>query len=172
MTKQQQKLWNVLYFLVRFLILAIPLHLIIWSSYDFSLLKNITSSLLELMLKILNVSYIRDGLLFTISTKTGMLIIEIIRDCVGWKSMLAFASLIVAVPKIKLRKRLYGILIGVPIIFVMNAFRLATTFYISSIFGVEVFDFVHKFLWQVGLIVLILAMWVFWLKKIGDGTGR
>jgi exosortase/archaeosortase family protein len=85
--------------------------------------------------------------------------------CTGYRSILALAGLIVAVPNIDWKKRLKGIFYGSLILFIVNIIRITTTIILGYYFGNKVFDFAHTFLWREGLIFVVILMWYIWLKK-------
>lgn len=165
-SEKQKKLWQILIFLVRFALLAIPLHVLIWLNINALPLQEATAAAVGHVLSWLNVSFAREGIFLYVSTSTGLMQIEIIKDCLGWKSILALLGLIFAVRRITLKSRLIGLAIGVPIIIIGNIIRLATTFWLTAVKGVEFFEIVHSFLWQWGLIFLVLAVWIVWLSKL------
>ena len=167
LNKKQRKLLFILLFLIRFLILVIPLYLIIFfgnlsalaifEARQVSFLLNLSKkkSFVEMKdnIVILNVENIRNKL--------------IIDDaCTGYRSMLAFIALVLAIPKVENKKRLYALLICLPLIYIINIFRIYSTILIALKFGEEKLEFVHTFLWREGLILLILLLWIFWLKKM------
>ena len=165
-TPSQLRMWDTLIFLTRFCLLAIPLHLIIWTGYDFSHIISITSDFTSRAMTILGTDFFRIDNTFFITTPTGMLIADIIKDCSGWKSFLALFSLMIATRHAGTKARILGITIGIPIIFIGNIIRLATTFHLTYIYGLDIFDLTHNMLWQGGLIFLVLASWFIWLNKI------
>ncbi|MEA3229428.1 MAG: archaeosortase/exosortase family protein [archaeon] len=165
-THRQKKMWNIFIFLVRFSSLAIFLNIILWTHYDFSHIITITSYFTSKVISVFGTDFFRIENTFFINTKTGMLIAEIIKDCVGWKSSLALISLMIATRYVSTKARAIGILIGIPIIFAGNILRLATTFHITYIYGLGFFKITHNILWQGGLIMLVIMTWWFWLEKI------
>ncbi|MBW6451784.1 MAG: exosortase/archaeosortase family protein [DPANN group archaeon] len=165
-TEKQKRLFDVLIFLLKFLILALPMYLIIWSGIEFTSIIRLTSYAVAVVLSFFTGSFSYDGSLFILNTLTGELGVEIIKDCIGWKSFLALVGLIFATRKVKLKPRLLGVLIGIPVIFIGNVIRLVTTMYFTIIYGISFFDIIHSFLWEWGLVLFVLALWIVWLKKI------
>lgn len=167
-SKRQKGLWEIFVFLLRFNLLALPLHFFIWLNFNSMPLQEINSILLDKIMSFSSIDYVKDGIYFMINTESGKITAEISKDCVAWKSFLALFGLIFAVRKVKLRKRIYGLLLGLPLIFIGNIIRLYTTFYITAIKGTNIFELVHSFLWQWGLIFLVIGIWYFWLDKIAE----
>ncbi|NOQ37252.1 hypothetical protein GQ472_00050 [archaeon] len=165
-TLSQLRMWDTFIFLIRFCLLAIPLHLIIWTGYDFSHIISVTSHFTSNALTLLGTDFFRIDNTFFITTPTGMLAADIIKDCSGWKSFLALLSLIIATRHAGIKARTIGIAAGILIIFIGNIIRLATTFHLTHMYGLGIFDITHNMLWQGGLIILVLVSWFIWLDKI------
>ena len=162
-TPFQLRLWEIVVFLSRFLLLAIPFHMILWTGFDAEPLQQLTASSVGAMLSLCGVEASVDGsLIDIIGAGWG---IEIIKDCVGWKSYLALAGLMFAVRGVALRKRLVGTIAALPVIYIGNTFRIFSSIYLGLIFGTEHFAFVHDILWQGGLIALVLCSWLVWLNE-------
>ncbi len=167
----QKKLWNIFIFLLRFLVLAIPLHVLLWLNFDAHILQVVTVNSVSFLLSLFSVSHKVIDVFLIVYFGSVPWPIEIIKDCVGWKSFMAVCALIFAVRKVSAKKRIKGILIAAPIIFTGNIFRIFTSIYLSVTFGYKWFDFIHNFLWQWGLIALVIVIWWVWLEKIAD-TGN
>lgn len=168
----QMKLWNVLVFLLRFLVLAIPLHILLWLNFDAHVLQVVTVNSVAFLLSLAGVSYEVMDVFLLVDCGSFVWTIEIIKDCVGWKSFMAVSGLMFAVRKVALRRRMIGILAAMPLIYIGNTFRIFTSIYLSILFGYEWFDFIHNVLWQGGLIALVIAIWWVWLEKVADvGNG-
>ena len=168
----QKKLWNVLVFLVRFLVLAIPLHVLLWLNFDAHPLQVVTVNSVAFLLSIAGVTYEIVDVFLLVDCGSFVWTIEIIKDCVGWKSFMAVFGLMFAVRKVAFSRRMIGVLAALPLIYVGNAFRIFTSIYLSIVYGYEWFDFIHNVLWQGGLIALVIAIWWVWLEKIADVGGK
>jgi exosortase/archaeosortase family protein len=94
----------------------------------------------------------------------GVLEIEISWDSTGWKSIYLLTALTLAVPFRKIKSKIIFLLIGIPIIFLINFIRILTTILISLNYGIKYFDIIHIFLWREGLIFAVLILWFTWLK--------
>lgn len=87
----------------------------------------------------------------------------IVQDCLGWKSMAMFLGLMWASTKRTLEYANF-IIAGIGILFVANIFRVFTTVYLAEA-GIISFDIIHGILWRWSLTVIVLGLWVYWLKK-------
>ena len=61
-------------------------------------------------------------------------------------------------------RKLLGILIGVPWMQAWNVTRIATLVVIGRIWGHNVFETTHVYIWPSVLIVISLASWMFWVR--------
>jgi len=164
-TPFQKKLWNVLVFLARFCILAIPFHIILWSNFDAYMLQVFVASAVSYILSASGVEALHAGT-FVYVREPALMTVEIIKDCVGWKSFLAFAGLVFAVRGVRPKNRIAAVAVGAPVFFFANIFRIFTSVYASLVFGVETFDTIHGILWQGGMMALIVGSWIVWLRAV------
>ena len=162
-TKFQLKLWDMLIFVSRFLVLALPFYFVLWLNFDAYPLQLMTAKAVSFLLTFLGVGYELNG--HFIFIPSVLWTIEIIKDCVGWKSLMALWGLMFATRGVFYKKTIYGALAGIPLIFVGNAVRIASSVWLAIMFGLDKFTFIHDFLWQWGLIALVLGIWWIWLKK-------
>ncbi|MBU4301049.1 MAG: archaeosortase/exosortase family protein [Nanoarchaeota archaeon] len=163
-TPFQKKLLNIFIFLTAFTALSLPLHFLLWVNFDATPMQVIVASSVKKLLEASGIAVSQSGLFLSMITKTGPLTVQIIKDCVGWKSVLALFGLIFATPKIEMNKRIYGLIAGTPIILAGNILRIYATIYVTVYGGLEYWEITHTYLWQEGLIVLVIATWYIWLR--------
>lgn len=163
---RQKVLWNVLVFLLRFLALALPFHVLLWLNFDAHLLQVFTAGSVSVMLSVFQVQHTFFDIFLVVPLGDVKWTIEIIKDCVGWKSFLAVSGLVFAVRGVGFQKRLIGVLFAVPLIYAGNVVRIFSSIYLTTVFGFESFEVIHGILWQGGMIALILGIWIFWLDRI------
>lgn len=163
-TTKQKKLYAIFIFLAKFAALSLPLHFLLWVGFDATAVQEFVARAVNSMLEASGIAAKQTGTFLAVATKTGPMTVEIIKDCVGWKSVLALFGLVFAAPKIAMKKRIIGILIGAPIIFILNLFRIWSTVYITVLKGYDFWEITHTFLWQEGLIIAVVAVWLAWLK--------
>lgn len=87
----------------------------------------------------------------------------IVQDCLGWKSMAMFLGLMWASTKRTLEYANF-IIAGIGILFVANIVRVFTTVYLAEA-GIISFEIIHGVLWRWSLTVIVLGLWVYWLKE-------
>jgi len=88
----------------------------------------------------------------------------VIPDCGAIPSMAIFVAAVLAFPAAWWR-RLLGILIGVPILYWVNAFRLAFLGVLGAWdAGGPIFKFTHEYIWQGIYIIFVVAVWIGWVE--------
>ena len=90
----------------------------------------------------------------------------IVQDCLGWKSMAAFLGLMWASTKRTLEYANF-IMAGLGVLIVANIIRVFTTVYLAEA-GVISFEIIHGILWRWSLTVVVLGLWIYWLKLKKD----
>ena len=157
---REKKLLSILIFLIKFLILAIPLYLI-------SLLNLFPFQLLTAQLSILISKFIGIPTTLVIERTPAILIsnIKLIIDsaCTGYRSIIAFASLVLASPK-KRKEKLRAFLF-LPFIYSLNVLRISFLSIWAFLIGNNFFEFVHTILWREFFIFSIIFLWIFWLNQ-------
>ena len=90
--------------------------------------------------------------------------VKIIDECTGIFEVLIFTIAVLAYPA-SLKKKFLGVAAGVPIIFGVNIVRL-TILMIAGSKSYDLFLFLHLYLWQITLILIIAGVWVGWLYLV------
>ena len=155
----QKKLYSVFIFLAKFFALSFVLHFFVWLNLDMSVFQRFIAKSVYFILNLFDLHIDLIGTAFILKDQTGVLIAEITRDCVAWKSILAFVCLIFATDSKNIKSKIKPMFIGILIIFFANIFRLATTLGFSKIYGIIYFDFIHNILWQGAMVILIILLW-------------
>lgn len=91
---------------------------------------------------------------------------QVASDCGAIPSMAIFLAAVLAFPT-SWRRRLLGIGLGVPLLYVLNIARLACLAHIGAWLGEgEGFDFVHAYVWQGLYIAFVVAAWLLWVQLV------
>jgi exosortase/archaeosortase family protein len=159
LTPRQARLWGILAFLLRLCLLSIPLYLVIWLGVDLWAMQVAAASQSGWLLQAMGYRVVQEGAGLTVNGFTFF----IIPDCTGWKSMLFLFALVFAVPAISLRKRLAGLALGIPLIWLGNLGRVAGVVLAQGAWGTEGAMLIHDWLFQAGLVSLVLGIWLAWL---------
>ena len=90
--------------------------------------------------------------------------LKIILECTGLYEMLILSSIILSYPT-NIKNKLFGIIFGIVIIYILNMIRLVSLSFIL-VYYTDKFDFIDRYLWQVSLVIFISLTYVIWLKSI------
>jgi|GEM_PF-1536820 len=175
--KNMRKFEMLADFLIKFNLLAIPMYVALFVGINFYPLQMFLTDVVYGTFKSEGYWISRSGItlmLFAppassdLSNPPGPPLVETIVmgfDCTAWKTMYAFAALVIATPVAGMRKKLKFILLGSVGLFLINIVRLVTTIKTAYTMGFQYLDITHTFLWREGLIVALLAIWFFWLRN-------
>ncbi len=93
------------------------------------------------------------------------LVMTVNHECTGIFVVMLFASFVLAYPA-SWRARLGGLAVGIPLFFVVNVLRLATLARIVEIYP-GAFFYLHEYVWQGILTVVVLVGAIAWAEKYG-----
>lgn len=88
--------------------------------------------------------------------------IEIIFECTGIYAMFIYCSCVLAFPTF-VKKKLWGILFGLPLIYLINIIRMVFLGFIGMYYPGS-FDFFHSYFWQTTFIVIVIFIWLIWIS--------
>src|SRR3989338_7457068 len=159
-----EKQIQLLNFLIRLNIFAIPLYVIL--IFDLSLpgLQKLIADFTYYLLALAEMNPTINDLFISIPIKDGTWGAFINWDCTGWKSMLAFFALVAAVDR-KSNVKLKGLAIFIPLIFIINIIRIFFMFFYVRTFDLAYFEIVHAAVCSWGLIIVVLVFWVIWMNR-------
>ncbi|MCA1901210.1 MAG: hypothetical protein LDL53_03155 [Candidatus Hydrogenedens sp.] len=90
----------------------------------------------------------------------------IISECGAIEIMAIFFAAVIAFPTL-LRKKLLGIIIGIPLMYFVNIFRLSFLAIVGALnSGGKWFEFLHYYVWQAVYIVFVVAVWLAWIEFV------
>jgi exosortase/archaeosortase family protein len=164
LTGEQRRLWNILQFLIRLIILSIPLYAVLMMAIDLSPLQNTVATHSSNLLGFMGYEVAQEGYHIMVGTGAGAFYFMINEDCTGWKSMLFLFALIFAVPGIAMKKRLLGLVIGIPVIWIGNLMRVIGVVVAEAAWGVDFALTLHDYVYRLGLVALVLITWIAWLR--------
>jgi exosortase H (IPTLxxWG-CTERM-specific) len=87
--------------------------------------------------------------------------VEIIDECTGLLEMVIYLAAVISFSA-SIRKKLIGIIAGVPAIYIFNILRIIVLLIAGSM-SKRTFDFMHLYFWQATLILMIATVWIGWL---------
>lgn len=169
--KDTRKLELVADFLIKFNLLAIPMYLILFYGIEFRPAQNILTDVVYTTFKSSGYWIERSDLklmLIAPAEPPGPPRVETLVmgfDCTAWKTMYAFAALVIASPVAGKRNKLNFIIFGSILLFGLNILRLITTVLAAYTLGFESLNFMHTVFWREGLIMALIVLWFVWLKN-------
>ena len=169
--ERRELLFGILWFLVKLNILAIPLYILLAIDFSFPPLQSFLASALGNALNLLGYAASVNGYFISVIDGLSTVAFEINMDCTAWKSMYFLAALVIAIPA-KQEKKMKFLAITLPILLVINFFRILTTIILGFQYGFEYLEIVHTFLWREGMIFVVLGFWYIWLRKINYNIGK
>ena len=86
--------------------------------------------------------------------------------CLGWFPITGFISMIIALPRISAKKKIYSILIGIPVLFAANILRIIIILFAAALLGIAGFNFFHLFIVKFDLLIVIIFLFIFVIKKV------
>ncbi len=93
----------------------------------------------------------------------GGIALQVIEECTGAYEMIIFAAAVLAFPTGWKEKGL-GLLLGLPLLYVINILRMLLLAYIQAQGSPGLFNFMHIYFWQATLILMILGVFILWIK--------
>lgn len=154
----QEKMKDILYFILKMLIFSIPLYIILWTNWESVLYQDFITQQVREILHLMGMATHGGGNQFVLNGISFM----ISWDCTGWKSIFFLAALIFSTPS-RIKRKINGLVIGIYGLFMINIFRIVILVNLAVTHGVELFNFAHAVLWQLFGGITVLLMWLIWL---------
>ena len=97
---------------------------------------------------------------------------HVVSECGAIEVMAIFFSAVIAFPT-GWRKRAIGLVCGLPLMYLLNIFRLTLLAIIGAVDrGGQWFKFTHEYLWQAVYIVFVVVVWMVWIEFVVRGRKR
>ncbi|HSG29485.1 MAG TPA: hypothetical protein VLA34_13480 [Candidatus Krumholzibacterium sp.] len=152
-------------FLVLFFIIWLLSYILTrWNPGFLVLAQNFIAREIAWVLSLLDYTYTLTESTFTFYTDHGGERLVVIAECTGIYTTIIYFSIVAAYPA-RIGEKLAGLLIGVPAIHLLNLVRMV---FVSLVLyhKREMFDFFHGYIWQVGFVIFMLMLVIFWMAKI------
>jgi exosortase/archaeosortase family protein len=157
--EQQKELYETSVFLIKMLTAGVFFHVILTIYPDTAGLQAGLAEITQRILSLIGVNLERQGIRLIDSNVTYI----VTQDCLGWKSMAAFSSLVFSSTS-RYRKHFKTIIIGLLAIVAVNIFRIVTTIYLSHV-NIISFDIIHSLFWKWGLTFFVILLWAVWIHQ-------
>jgi len=166
LTTKQKRWWKIAKFFILFNLLAIPMHIILYFNLYYIPLQKFVALLTYNILRVLGFQTEISMYILKVVSFQGIQIVEISMDSTGWKSLYALVALVIATPDRKWKEKIKFLIFALPVIFGLNVLRIATTIAMCATYGLQYFEIIHTLLWREGLILVVVAVWYIWLRRI------
>lgn len=165
--KLNRQLISAIIFLVKLNVLSIPLYVILYLNLSYFPFQVFVASVSAEVLKFFGYTFSQFGNELAILSSGQFLQIEVSWDSTGWKSLYTLATLVIATPISGFGKKLKFLALSLPAIFAINILRIVSTVYLSLVFGLQYFVFLHTVLWRIIAIGTVLVFWLIflWTKR-------
>jgi len=89
--------------------------------------------------------------------------VQVVEACDGVLPTYIYLAAVLAFPS-RWAAKAWGVLIGVPAIFLINLARMSSLMLLGA-WRPELFEKVHIYVWQALVIAFSMALWVFWAER-------
>lgn len=159
-----RKSYPVVFFVLSFVLLMITFYLFYYK-------QSLSAGFLSPLVK----AYTRlsSGLLNVMGYKTyaqGSLIsspqfsVDINIGCDAVEPTAIFVAGILSFP-VSFRKKISGLIAGIPVFFVMNLVRIISLF-IAGVHNKSLFETLHTVIFQITFILMAVGLWLLWLRRV------
>ena len=124
--------------------------------------SEVTATWMTWSMKLLGVNAGAIGIHFTCSVCR----FTIIGECTAYYPCAIFVSAVLAFPS-PWPRRLLGVLLGVPVVLLINQVRLVSLCYIHRSFP-DLFETLHIVVWQSLIVFLTVLLWIVWVVTLGS----
>jgi exosortase/archaeosortase family protein len=129
------------------------------TSQPFNGFMAVTARLTGLMLNLTGRGVKVEGTVVS-SSQFGFQIVDL---CTAIMPMMIFTAAVLAFPS-RIKEKIFGLLLGLAGIFVVNQIRLVSLFYIGA-YAPGIFETAHLLVWQSLMILLAIGFWLIWVYK-------
>lgn len=148
-------------FLVRMILFSIIFRWLSSLPWSWWGLQAMTARLSAYLISMLGYSANASGIDVVASFPWGNFMMEMDRDCIGWKSMFFLLSLVLSTPS---PKHVFKSFIFLPAIYIINIGRIVAVAAIVSRAGDQWFGLVHVAGFGIAMSLVVIAMWVAWMR--------
>ena len=91
--------------------------------------------------------------------------------CTALPLMIVYTALVLAYP-LPWRRKVIGLLVGLPALAAANFVRLVAVAQLSGRLGQDAFLFVHDYMFQIGMVAVVIALWGGYLWEAGRHAAK
>ena len=101
---------------------------------------------------------------------SGDFAVNTVAECTAVGPFVLFTGAVIAYPS-ALRDKGLGVFLGLFILALVNLFRIMSLFWIGSTYP-KYLDVAHLLIWQTGIILLAIILWLFWVERVAGARDR
>jgi len=151
----------IIYFLISLIVISIIFSQVFTRYHDnFVWMMELTAFLSGGAIDIFSDKVYCDGVFVTYDSFP----VEIIDACTGLFEMLIYLAAVFSFST-SFRNKLLGAALGLPAIYIFNVLRIIVLLIVGAS-SMSAFHFMHLYLWQVILIMVIAGVWIGWLYLV------
>jgi archaeosortase B (VPXXXP-CTERM-specific) len=90
--------------------------------------------------------------------------IEVVDECTGILELILFLSAVLAFSS-RIRSKIIGAIVGVPLVLLMNLARMVTLLYAGA-HSRKLFEFLHVYMWQTSYVIFVGLLFIGWLTLV------
>lgn len=124
-------------------------------------LAGVTAQVTAALLSLLGAAGRHDGTLVV----SQHCVFRIIGECTAYYPCAIYTAAVLAYP-CRLLQRVQGIVLGIPVLLLINQGRLLSLCYINS-WSPKSFETVHLLVWQSLIIFFTVLLWIVWVSTLG-----
>lgn len=91
-------------------------------------------------------------------------VLAIVRQCTGLFEVITLIAAVVAYPT-KLKNKIKGIAIGLPLIYIFNIARLISLAYLGN-YSFALLEIVHDYVLQITFFSFVVSIWFYWINNV------
>lgn len=146
-----------------FITSVLGLHLIQWLLVPvrvFYPLQMVTAEVVTYLLNLSGIQAVCSGIVMTIPHGRW----EVALECTSLSALIVFISFVVAYPS-KLKSKIIGSLVGLPLLIGANIIRLVLLG-LATAHLPRVAHYLHDYVWQIGFLILVAVLWILWIDLV------
>ncbi|MCH8063083.1 MAG: hypothetical protein IH861_11340 [Chloroflexi bacterium] len=94
--------------------------------------------------------------------------VNVVAECLALAPIMIYSGAVIASPA-TFRAKIWGIAAGALVLMSVNMVRIVSLFWIGAGYP-EYLDFAHLLVWQSGIYLLAIVLWLYWHGRVFSGT--
>lgn len=94
--------------------------------------------------------------------------VNVVAECLALAPIMIYSGAVIAFPA-SFKAKAWGIAVGALVLTSVNLVRIVSLFWIGAGYP-EYLDFAHLLVWQSGMYLLAIVLWLYWYGRVFSGT--